>query len=68
MWKFTEDPKVSTQVHWYGQPGGKEYYWDLVPLEHYQENYKLEVRECTFADIIEIDSYADLQKIDDKYC
>lgn len=68
-WNAADGAKLCDDIKTvYGQPGGKEYYWDLVPLEHYLENYKLEVRECTFADIIEIDSYADLQKIDDKYC
>lgn len=48
----------------YELPGGKERYWDQVSLEYFKNNYKLEVRECTFEDIIEIDSYNDLKKID----
>ena len=28
----------------------------------------VEVRECTFDDIIEIDSYSDLKKLDNTYC
>lgn len=51
----------------YELPGGKERYWDQVSLEYFKNNYKLEVRECTFDDIIEIDSYADLKKIDKHY-
>lgn len=51
----------------YELPGGKERYWDQVSLEYFKNNYKLEVRECTFEDIIEIDSYADLKKIDKHY-
>ena len=49
-------------------PGGRERYWDQVPLEYCLHNYRVEGRPCTFDDIIEIDSYADLKKIDKTYC
>ena len=48
----------------YEMPGGKERYWDQVPLEYCLSNHTVEVRECTFDDIVEIDSFADLKKID----
>ena len=51
----------------YEMPGGKERYWDQVPLEYCLRNYTVEVRECTFDDIVEIDSFADLKKIDSIY-
>ncbi len=51
----------------YEMPGGKERYWDQVPLEYCKENYEVEVRNCTFDDIIEIDSFTDLKKIDSSY-
>lgn len=51
----------------YESPGGKERYWDQVSLEYFKNNYKIEVRKCTFDDIIEIDSYNDLKKIDKHY-
>ena len=51
----------------YEMPGGKERYWDQVPLEYCLRNYTVEVRECTFDDIVEIDSFADLKKIDPTY-
>lgn len=51
----------------YEMPGGKERYWDQVPLEYCLDNYTVEVRECTFDDIVEIDSFADLKKIDPIY-
>lgn len=52
----------------YEMPGGKERYWDQVPLEYCLQNYKVEVRECIFDDIIEIDTYTDLKKLDNTYC
>lgn len=51
----------------YEMPGGKERYWDQVPLEYCLSNYTVEVRECTFDDIVEIDSFADLKRIDPIY-
>lgn len=52
----------------YDMPGGKERYWDQVSLEYCIKNYKVEVRPCTFEDIIEIDSFNDLKKLDSIYC
>lgn len=52
----------------YDMPGGKERYWDQVPLEYCIKNYQVEVRPCTFDDIIEIDTYTDLKKLDSTYC
>ena len=51
----------------YDMPGGKERYWDQVPLEYCLPKYQVEVRECTFEDIIEIDTYSDLKKMDKLY-
>ena len=48
-------------------PGGKERYWDQVSLEYCLKNYQVEVRPCTFDDIIEIDTYNDLKNIDHTY-
>ena len=60
--KLCEDIKKVFEM-----PGGKERYWDQVPLEYCLSNYTVEVRECTFDDIVEIDSFADLKKIDPIY-
>lgn len=52
----------------YEMPGGKERYWDEVALRYCQKHYQVEVRDCSFQDIIEIDSYSDLKKLDKTYC
>ena len=52
----------------YEMPGGKERYWDQVALEYCHHNYRVEVRECTFEDIVEVDSFSDLKKLDHSYC
>lgn len=51
----------------YASPGGKERYWDQVALEYCLDKYKVSVRECRFEDIIEIDTFAELQAIDKSY-
>ena len=51
----------------YNMPGGKERYWDQVPLEVCKQNYKIGVRECKENDIIEIDTFNELKKIDPIY-
>ena len=48
-------------------PGGKERYWDQVPLEYCKENYKLNIRTCTEEDIVEIDTFNELKAIDKAY-
>lgn len=51
----------------YNSPGGKERYWDQVPLQYKKENYSLYLRECTFNDITEIDTFNELKKLDPTY-
>ena len=51
----------------YEMPGGKERYWDQVPLEYFVKEYSVEVRECSFDDIVEIDTFNELKKYDETY-
>lgn len=51
----------------YKTPGGKEKYWDQVPLDVCKQNYKIAVRECKENDIIEIDTFNELKKVDPIY-
>ncbi|MBR3949321.1 MAG: winged helix-turn-helix transcriptional regulator [Oscillospiraceae bacterium] len=68
-WNEEDGAKLAEDIkRVYEMPGGKERYWDQVALEHCIKNYKVEVRQCTFRDIIEIDTYSDLKKIDNTYC
>lgn len=68
-WTETDGAKLYEDIQKvYNMPGGKERYWDQVPLEYCLDHYQVEVRECTFDDIIEIDSYSDLKKLDNTYC
>lgn len=51
----------------YDTPGGKEKYWDQIPLDVCKQNYRISVRECKENDIIEIDTFNELKKIDPIY-
>ena len=51
----------------FNSPGGKEKYWDQVPLLSKKSNYKISIRECKSDDIIEIDTFNELKKIDKTY-
>lgn len=48
-------------------PGGKEKYWDQVHLDALKENYQFYVREIKEGDVIEIDTFNELKKIDKIY-
>ncbi len=52
----------------YTAPGGKERYWDQVPLEYHLSDYTVHVRECLAEDIIEIDTFSELKRLDQTYC
>ena len=67
-WNETDGAKLEEHIkEVYNMPGGKERYWDQVALEYFAKDYKLEVRECTFNDIVEVDNYSELKKLDRAY-
>lgn len=51
----------------YQSPGGKERYWEQVPLVYRREHYAVEVRECFDDDICEIDTFRELKAADSTY-
>lgn len=51
----------------YQSPGGKERYWDQVPLVFCREHYKVEIKDCCEGDIIEIDTFRELKEYDRTY-
>ena len=51
----------------YGMPGGKEKYWDNVPLDVCKDEFNLSVRECSFDDFTEIDTFSELKALDGVY-
>lgn len=51
----------------FNMPGGKEKYWEQVPLVYKKKNYKIHIKPCKQGDIIEIDSFKELKEIDKTY-
>lgn len=51
----------------YRAPGGKERYWDMVPLSYFASEYTVHIRECAKGDVVEIDTFNELKAIDPTY-
>ena len=51
----------------YTSPGGKERYWEQTALVYKKEHYAVAIRPCSANDIVEIDSFNELKKIDPLY-
>lgn len=67
-WDAKDGAKLEQDIETvYRMPGGKEKYWDEVPLRVCAKNYRVEVRPCYEGDIIEIDTFQELKKIDPVY-
>jgi len=67
-WNQTDGAKLAGHVKQvYEAPGGKQRYWDEVALKDYIGEYAVEVRECTFDDITEIDTLDELKTLDESY-
>ena len=67
-WSEADGKKLATDIaDVYASPGGKERYWEQVPLVYKKEHYAVEVRECRDEDIVEIDTFNELKAIDKTY-
>ncbi len=52
----------------FADEANRQYFWDEVPLTLCCEHYQVKARACSFDDVSEIDSFAELQEIDPAYC
>lgn len=67
-WNSLDGEKLSRHIkEVYDMPGGKEKYWEQVPLVVKNDKYHVEIRECFSDDIIEIDTFRELKQIDKTY-
>ena len=67
-WSAHDGAKLAAHIEEvYNSPGGKERYWDQVPLQYFLKEYKVGVRKCTFDDVAEIDTYRELKALDETY-
>lgn len=67
-WSEADGIKLANDLNEvYMSPGGKERYWEQVPLVYKKDNYQVHVRECQMDDITEIDTFNELKAIDKLY-
>ena len=67
-WDEADGHKLSKDLkEVYDMPGGKEKYWEQVPLTVRKENYQVAVKPCLDEDIVEIDTFRELKAIDKSY-
>lgn len=67
-WSEADGHKLANDLlETYQAPGGKERYWEQVPLLYCKDHYCVEIRPCTEEDIAEIDTFRELKQIDKTY-
>lgn len=67
-WDEEDGKKLASHIEEaYQMPGGKELYWEQVPLKIFKDDYKVRILECGEEDIIEIDTFRELKAIDKTY-
>ena len=67
-WNTEDGKKLSEDIKsTYDMPGGHERYWDQSVFSYFPNNYKVEIRECNKEDVVEIDTFKELQAIDKTY-
>lgn len=68
-WSGEDGVKLSKDLaDVYATPGGKERYWEQVPLVYRKENYRVMLHSCRPCDATEIDTFGELKAIDRAYC
>lgn len=67
-WNTADGQRLSQDIQdVFQSPGGRERYWEQVPLVYKKEHYQVEIRECFDEDIIEIDTFNELKAVDKTY-
>ena len=67
-WNEKDSKKLREDVlSVYNSRGGKENYWDNVPLKICKKDFQVEIRECKRSAVTEIDNYSELVMIDPSY-
>jgi len=67
-WNESDGHRLSADIaEVYQSPGGKERYWEQVPLRYCKDHYRVEIQECFQEDVVEIDTFKELKAIDKTY-
>ncbi len=68
FWSESDGKKLAKHLEeLYATDGGKDCYWDHAPTKFYSDAYEIYYRMFDADDLAEIDTYAELQKLDKKY-
>lgn len=68
-WNAEDGRKLQSHIEEvYHSPGGKQRFWDQVPLMYHRKDYQVEILPCAMEDITEIDTLRELQAVDKAYC
>ena len=67
-WNEVDGKRLSVHLmEAYEAPGGKELFWEQVPLHVYAGSYQVAVQPCCEQDVVEIDTYNELKSADETY-
>lgn len=67
-WNNEDGAKLAEDIEkTYSAPGGKERYWDEVPLKYYKNDFKIATINVLDGDVVEIDTFNELKVIDKTY-
>lgn len=67
---WTSEDCMKLREDWqkaYEEKGGKDLFWEQIPLVLCKEKYKVEIRQCSKKDIMEIDNFYELVEVDSSY-
>ncbi|MBR2761809.1 MAG: NTP transferase domain-containing protein [Solobacterium sp.] len=68
FWNEEDGRKLADHIEEaYRMPGGKELYWEQVPLVVFRNDYHVKIQECRQEDITEIDTFRELCAFDQSY-
>ena len=67
-WNETDGKRLAEHIkEAYERPGGKELFWEEVPLRVYAGSYQVAITSCDERDVTEIDTYRELKAVDGTY-
>ena len=67
-WNEVDGKRLSVHLkEAYEAPGGKELFWEQVPLHVYAGSYQVAIQPCSEQDVVEIDTYKELKSADETY-
>ena len=68
FWSREDGARLSKDVaEVFASEEGRNLYWEQVPLVVKKDSYSVAIKECSFDDIVEIDTFEELKSIDSAY-